>query len=198
MMPTWEAVNAVATAISAIVVSVAVILGYRQLRVTAEQLHALRLGTQLDGTMRIFDDINDEEFRAARLFVANELIERMHDEHFRAGAALIGRAEEREHPELIVLRRFEKLGAYVKYGMLDGNLIYDYAGMWIVSSWDQSAKAGVIAMHREVLGETLWENFEWLAASSRAWMLSRGADPAQMGVFMQPSTDGGPPAVRQE
>lgn len=199
MTLTWEAVTALATAISALVVAITVALGYRQLRVTGDQLRQVRLGTQLDGTMRIFEELDAEEFRAARLFVFTELAERMDDASFRRGVGRVGRADEHDHRELVVLRMFEKIGSYVKHGLLDGAVIYDYAGPWIVSAWRNVNESGVVTIHRAAFGPTIWENFAWLNGEAAAWIASNGGDPA---VYANPPESeagrSGPPSEREE
>jgi hypothetical protein len=52
----WEIVSAVATALTGIIILVTVVLGSHQLRVTNRQLEQLQRATQLEGTMKIFED----------------------------------------------------------------------------------------------------------------------------------------------
>jgi hypothetical protein len=39
-----------------------------------------------------------------------------------------------EHGELAVLRPMEMIGTYVKHGLLDPEIVFDYSGLVIVSS----------------------------------------------------------------
>jgi hypothetical protein len=69
----WEALTAIATAFTGIVIAATVVVGARQLSLTRDTLDELRRATQLEGTMRVLDDLMGPEFRAAMLFVTNEL-----------------------------------------------------------------------------------------------------------------------------
>lgn len=155
-MLTWEAVTAVSTALTALVIGATAIVGYRQLK-------HLRQATQLEGTLKIFDELNDEEARNARRFVLAELHEKMQDAKFRAEIAAVGLADEHVHRELQVLRAFEKIGTYVRYKFLDPIMICDYAGPWVRGTWETLEELGIVAEHRRNFGgEALWENFERL------------------------------------
>jgi len=79
MIFSWDAVTAISTAVTAVVIAATVVVGYRQIRLTGDQLQHLRRSTQLDGTMKLFAELSTPEFRAARLFVENELAARMQD-----------------------------------------------------------------------------------------------------------------------
>ena len=78
-MLTWEAVTAISTALTAIVIAATVAVGYRQIRLANEQLEHFRRSTQLDGTMKVFAELGTPEMRAARLFVEKQLAQRMQD-----------------------------------------------------------------------------------------------------------------------
>ena len=105
----WEALTAIATAVTAIVIAATVAVGYRQIRLTGDQLEHLRRSTQLDGTMKAFADLETPEFRSARMFVENELASRMQDAHFRDDLLLPFQAlDESEHKEILVAKRSRK------------------------------------------------------------------------------------------
>ncbi|HMD02517.1 MAG TPA: hypothetical protein VKG44_06070 [Candidatus Baltobacteraceae bacterium] len=61
-MISWEAVTAIATAVTAIVIAATVAVGYRQIRLAAAQVEHLRRSTQLDGTMKVFSELGTPEF----------------------------------------------------------------------------------------------------------------------------------------
>jgi hypothetical protein len=54
MHVSWEALTAVASLFSSVVVLAAVLVAMRQVRVGAQQVEHLRKATQLEGTMKIF------------------------------------------------------------------------------------------------------------------------------------------------
>jgi hypothetical protein len=156
----WEEISALATLFTGVAIVATVLLGIRQLRLTADQLDHLRRATQLEGAMKIFDDFNTPEFRESFFFIMNELAKQMEDETFRADVALIGIADNTVHKELHLMRTFERVGTYVKHGLIEGAIIYDYSQPPIVRSWD--ALAEVVRIHRAAHGEAFWENFELL------------------------------------
>lgn len=63
---------------------------------------------------------------------------------------------------LNVLRWHETIGTLVKQGLLDRGLILDW--LWVSGSWDMCKQ---IALHHreETKSDSMWENFEALAAS---------------------------------
>jgi hypothetical protein len=136
---TWEAVTAISTAVTAIVIAATVVVGYRQIRVAADQLDHLRSATQLDGTLEIFKELDSPEFRAARLFVERELTERLKDERFRDEIATLSMQalDEDVHKELLVTATFEKIGTYARHGLLDTVLIADNCGPLIREMWEK-------------------------------------------------------------
>src|ERR1700692_2244898 len=100
-MAFWEALTAIATAITAVVIAATVVVGYRQIRLTRDQLEHLRRSTQLDGTMKAFAEFDTPEFRQARLFVENEFPARMQQQRFRDEVLLPFQAlDESQHQEL--------------------------------------------------------------------------------------------------
>lgn len=171
---TWEALTAVATAFTGIVIAATVVVGARQLRLTRDTLDELRRATQLEGTMRVLDDLMGPEFREAMVFVANELPLKMQDESFRATVSRMGAEDTKTHKELIVLRTLERVGVYIKYGLLDGDVIYDVSIPVFISLW--KSLQPVIEIHRRERGEGFWENFEYLYRASLAWQARHHAN----------------------
>src|SRR5947209_15698469 len=147
---TWEALTAIATAFTGLVIGATVIVGARQLRLTRDTLDHLRRATQLEGAMKILDDITQPEFREAVRFVGNELPEKMNEPAFREELKTVGLADSNRHKELIVLRTFERVGVFVKLGLLDSGIIYDFAIPVIVATWQNLEE--VVAIHRQAGG----------------------------------------------
>jgi len=168
---TWEALTAVASLISSVAVLGAVLVAVRQLRVGAAQVEHLQRATQLEGTMKIFAMLSSAEQQAARRFIALELGERMKDPAFRAEVSLLtlsGWTD--EHQEIPVLRLMEMIGTYVKHGLLDSVIVFDYWIPVLTATWERLDELGIIAAHRQALGPEMWENFEDLYARGQRWL----------------------------
>ena len=97
----WEAVTALGSAATAIVIVVTVIFGRRQ-------LDELRRATQLEGAMRIFAELDSPEVDEARRFVTYELPEKLKDAQFRKEVELTALGDPRVHKELVLLRFFDR------------------------------------------------------------------------------------------
>lgn len=173
-MVNWGAVSAVATAFTGIVVAVTVIVGVRQLRLTAVQLEQLRRATQLDGAMRVFDIFQSPTYIRARRFVATDLPTRLQDEAYRREVTLghiFTRQPEAVHEELFILRTYEAIGSYVERGLLDREVIMDTSAISIIVSWLHLLE--VIAIQRRALQPRMWENFERIYQGAVAWFVER-------------------------
>ncbi|HEY4440130.1 MAG TPA: hypothetical protein VGN14_06715 [Candidatus Elarobacter sp.] len=174
-MLTWEALSALASLFSSVAVLAAVIVALRQVRVGAEQVEHLRRATQLEGTMKVFAMMASPEQEVGRRFIRLELAERMNDPRFRADAARGPMAPvPGEHPEFAVLRLMEMVGTYVKHGLLDEEIVFDYWVPPILSTWRSLEASGIIGIHRASLSDALWENFEHLYHRAAAYSERRG------------------------
>jgi hypothetical protein len=155
MLITWDAVSALAGLFSTLAVLAAVIVAVRQVRIGAQQVDHLRRATQLEGTMKIFDLLNSREQQHARRFINVELEELLKDPAFRADVVLAGMAEDPEkHPEMNALRLMEMIGVYVKYDLLEADIVFDYWIPAVIDSWERLESLGVIAMQRQTWGPT--------------------------------------------
>ncbi|MDQ6823194.1 MAG: hypothetical protein M3Z07_01645 [Candidatus Eremiobacteraeota bacterium] len=170
----WEAVTATGTVISALVIGITVIFASKQVRVGAEQakitnaqLNHLRKSTQLQGAMEIFLEMDRPDFREAVRFVLHDLKERMTDEVFRSEVAFPEACDDTVHKENLVLRAFERIGAYVRGGLLDGDLLYTVVPTVILSTWEHLA--AVVAIQRESISVLKAENFEYLYNGAKIW-----------------------------
>lgn len=167
-MLTWEAVTAISTALTAIVIAATVAVGYRQIRLANDQLEHFRRSTQLDGTMKVFAELGTPEMRAARLFVEKQLAQRMLDANFREGLTRPEALDEKEHQELIVTQMLEKMGTYARHGLLDTVLIADFCGPLIRDMWQSLEKCGYFEARRRKNPYSL-ENFEYLYDEAMSW-----------------------------
>lgn len=169
MQVSWEAVSAIASMISSLAVLVALVIALRQVRVGAAQVEHLRLATQLDGTMKIFEKLASPEQQRSRHFIATELPKLLEDPARREAIKHVAYLPE-QFPEMVALRLMEMVGTYVKHGLLDDEIIFDYWYPAIVNAWERLEDLGVIALHRASAGPTMWENYEYLYRRAHRWV----------------------------
>jgi hypothetical protein len=171
----WEAVAAVSTAFTGLVILATALAAMREVRIagehsraTREQLEHLRKATQFDGALAVFAELDTPFQQDARHFVQFELEDRMKDQRFRDEVALIAGADELEHKELTVLRCFERIGTYVRKGWVDADVVYMVASGRVIIAW--RALEQVVAIHRSLAGPAFWENYERLYNECKVWM----------------------------
>lgn len=175
----WEAVIAIGTVFTGLVILFTVITGYHQVRLTLDQLRQLRRASQLDAANTIFAELASPTFLEARRFILYELPGRLKESKFREEVELVGRADETVHQELIVLRTFERIGLYVEQELLDPTLIYHLASGRVVDTWEGLSE--VVAIHRRVLSFLIWDHFEKLYERTLQFMTSEfGIDRAKL------------------
>jgi hypothetical protein len=161
MPVSWEALTAVASLLSSVAVLAAVLIAVRQVRVGAAQVDALRRATQLDGTMKVFAMLTTPEQREGRRFIVEDLADRCRDDAVYRDELFNMRGDMREHREIAVMSLLEMLGIYVKHGLLDPEIVFDF---WIpanTAAWNIAESIGVVAAHRRI-DPAMWENFEYL------------------------------------
>ena len=177
----WEAITALSTAFTGLVIAITAVAAVREVRLTAEhsraageQLEQLRKATQFEGALEVFKELDGAFQMDARRFVQFDLAERMRDVKFRDEVALLGGVDEAQHPELTVLRCFERIGFYQKKGFVEKDVLFMVASGRIINMWNSLQQ--VVEIHRRVLGGRIWENFEALYKDTRAYMQGQGLD----------------------
>jgi hypothetical protein len=150
---TWEALTAIASAITAVVLIATVIMARHQVQL-------LRRSTQLDGLMRILAEMDDPAQVASYRFILDELPQKMEDPVFRK-RVIDGKTDESIHRYLPILRYFEKVGSFVKFGLIDPDAVYCQAGAPAVRVWN--ALQEIITYDRARGGPGVWDGFETLA-----------------------------------
>ncbi len=182
----WEALTAIGTIFTSLVILFTVLMAARQVRaqlqqvvVTGRQVDAanaelehLERSNQLSGAMAIFAEISDPRTVESARFVTTELKQKLAEQEFRAGYSLVGIADESVHKELIVLRVFERVGAYIRHGLIDGSIIYDVAHPLIIRVWE--SLHDLLAMRRREVGGPVWENCEYLYQNAKRWATEHG------------------------
>ena len=153
---TWEAVTAVSTALTTIILLLTVVMGKRQ-------LDLLRKSTQLDGLIAVLRQLDAPRYVESRRFVLHDLADCMKDETFRRQIA-DGGVDETIHREMPTLAIFEELGAYVRYELVDAEAIYCMAGARAIRCWEKLHD--VVELQRRRGGVGIWDNFERLCEQS--------------------------------
>ncbi|MDP9110683.1 MAG: hypothetical protein M3M96_03500 [Candidatus Eremiobacteraeota bacterium] len=190
----WEAVSAISTAFTGVVIAITAIAAMRQVRVgaesaraTREQLDHLRKATQFEGALAVFAELDQPFQTEARAFVQFELATRMKDPQFRDEVRLLGGADERVHKELTVLRCFERIGFYVRQGYVMPEVVYNVASGRIIVTW--RALEEVVAIHRSVGGNGAWANFDQLNQDATAAMLAHDMHVSEFWLRRAAHTD---------
>jgi hypothetical protein len=175
----WEALTAISTAFTGVVILLTVIYASRQVRVATEQARAtvaqlehLRKSNQLEGLHQIFDQLLAHEFTEAYSFVLTELPHRLKDEKYHTEAITRGASRLAHHKEFVVFRTLESVGTWVKFGMIEGTPLYDFAGPTIVESW-QCLERLVGEQRAAWKSDDFWENFEYLARNAERYLETR-------------------------
>lgn len=130
------------------------------------QLIHIRSSNQIAILTDFRGETQNPEFREAEVFIRS-IDEKLDDPAFRAlftqeplPASLWG--------YLRVVRLYETLGAFVKRGVLDADLVCDLWAPVVAAAWENTARATVVA--RRTRGPAMMENFEYLALLARRHM----------------------------
>lgn len=158
----WEAVSAIATAFTGIVIMLTVIVGVRQARAALDQIGEAHRATQLDGMMRIFEKFDDPQFISARLYIMNELTARMQEPDFEE---YLRKTPYADFPWHRALSTLERIGVFVRMGLLEGEPFYYNWGNMILATWVRLAPL-VELSRKSADNPYLWKDTEWLAGDA--------------------------------
>ena len=164
----WEALTAIGTIASAVVIAVTVVMAARQVKITTDQLEQTRRATQFEAARSVLLEMVEPKFVDAYRFLIHGLPERLQDEEFRRGIAEIGLADDAVHQEVYLLRAFERIGTYIRFGLVDGEIIYGTYQGRIIASWE--LLSGVVAIHRQIAGPQFWTNAQYLHDDCVRWL----------------------------
>lgn len=109
------------------------------------------------------------EFREAMEFLRG-LSSKLEDKAFRAQFDQ-NPLPQSLYPILRIGYLYETMGSYVKRGILDADLVCDLWAPVVTGTWDRMADAIVVS--RRTRGESLYENFEYLAYISERFIARR-------------------------
>lgn len=157
---TLEAVNAIASIGTFVVIAATAIAAIVQLR-------HMRASNQITAINEVRHLTNSDSFTDARTFIVERLPELVKDPEFRKRMYL-----QPTPTDLRALNTFadayEMVGSLVKNGLLDKDVVCDLFAWNVVGGWRRLAP--VTSARRHVLGSAVWENFEYLAGLSQTWL----------------------------
>jgi hypothetical protein len=125
------------------------------------QLRHMRANNELSALMTLLDDWKGDDLQGWFRFVRIELPERLRDPSFLDDLRrpAVDRAV---HPELNMCDFWEQVGTYVRFGLITKEPLLSIAG-YTVKNIYESVQPCIEAI-RESEGDSLYENFELLAA----------------------------------
>jgi hypothetical protein len=138
--------------------------------------------------LEVFRELDGAAQMEARRFVQFELPARLKDEQFLKEVAMLGAVNEAKHPELTVLRCFERIAFYQRKGSVEREVLYMVASGRIRIMWH--CLQPVVEIHRRVLGAQVWINFEELDRATRGHLKQQGLDATEL----EKATLGEPPS----
>ncbi len=149
-LPLW---NALISTVTLIVVAATAIAAIRQIRHLREQ-------NTLAGLLNVLEDWRDPEFQQWLAFVHLELPKKLDDPAFMD--ELDGPVDRGRHPELHICDWYEQVGSFLKHGLLSELVMMDVSANSCYTIW--SSIEPVITRMRRTRGDSLYENFEYMAA----------------------------------
>ena len=161
---TLELLNSLATLGTFLVISATAIAAIVQLR------HA-RGSNQIALLTEFRDAIHTAQFLDAQVFVETELRNALEDPALRH--QLLNRSARTTQGQLLITKintignHYETMGQFVKSGLVDRNFVLETWFDHITSYWEKLAP--VAAIFRRNQGNSVWENFEYLAVLSQDW-----------------------------
>src|SRR5215469_6753110 len=166
-----ELINALASLLTVCIIAATAIAAIVQLR-------HLRAGNQIAAMLAIGEELSDQRFRDANRTIVEQYTKLADDAEFRAyNFARDSGAQAKLDPDFEEVRRaisfvcnaYEELGILVKNGIVDKELFLDRYSWVIFGMWRRIDKAVADARH-DTGQAAVWENFEYLAVLSEAWL----------------------------
>lgn len=132
------------------------------------QLRHMRGSNQIVALTECRETLESPEFREAQQFVSFELPKRVTDPKETLKITTLPFPGEYQAIGTVA-NFFESMGGFVKSGIIDRKIACDFWAFVVLRNWN--ALLPVITFVRESLGtEALWENFEYMAVLSRAFI----------------------------
>ena len=169
-----ELINAIASVVTAVVIGATAIAAIIQLR-------HMRANNQITALLAVQAEFDAKDFRDAEARMRREFPEILEEPGFcKYFIALLKDQEPVENPRYDEVRRaarlvantYENLGVLTKRGIIDRALVLEAYSFIVANAW--SDLEGLVAIIRVGTGEqTLFENFEYLAAISQDRLASQ-------------------------
>jgi hypothetical protein len=170
-----ELVNTLATFGTFVVIAATAIAAIIQLR------HA-RSSNQIAAFNELRETTQKPDFQAAQSFIVTQLSAKLQDPAFRYQCGHPAARTDETVPLISMANAvgnfYEGMGALIRAGLVDTNLVLQIYPDRIVQSWERLAP--YIAIGRRRVGDALWENFEYLSVLAQDWMAAhpKGTYPA--------------------
>lgn len=117
--------------------------------------------------MKIYALLMAPEQVAGRRYITEHLRQRFTDDETYRRDLLTMSGDFDAHPEVPVMRLMEMVGVYVKHGLLDENIIFDFWVPLISKARDELTSLGVIEAQRTI-EPAMFVNFEHLVTRYHA------------------------------
>jgi hypothetical protein len=155
----WEAISAVSTLGTLIVITVTAIAA-------AIQLRHMRSANHISTALGFMDKWATPEYRALINYVTLELEGKLKDPAYRESLMRIP-ADRIKHPEIAMLDMWEQMGSLVKLGAVPEDAYFETASAICLMMWERLKP--VIAIMRRRRGDEVYDNFEYVAARAMRW-----------------------------
>jgi Domain of unknown function (DUF4760) len=132
------------------------------------QLRHMRASNQIVALMEIRETLESPHFEAAANYVLRDFRRRLEDPQVRKVIVTPGPAPDELLPVRKVCNFMETFGSLVKNGIIDRKIACDLFGYVVLQNWEVVAPF-VVNRRAALNNPSLYENFEYLAATSKAW-----------------------------
>jgi hypothetical protein len=149
------------------------------------QLRHARSSNQIEALAEISSERDNPDTRSAERFVLHGLSEKLIDPSFRYQLANPEAMTTETQSSLSDIRRvgnfFENIGALVKNGLADKEMVLDIFAGQVLNNWEQLTPAiAIVRQSRQ--NNAIWENFEYLTVLSQDWRAAHANDNYPAGV----------------
>ena len=163
----WEALTAIGTMLSALIIGVTAVVAIVQIR-------HLRAAAALQGFLELMTEAAGPRVGRANAYIENELPERLKEESYRRELSE-GKFDTENHPELVIGALWERIGALIHFKYIDEALFIDFVGGICQRQWELLRAVAELRRRQNPL---YWERFEELAERCRTYTARRARESA--------------------
>jgi hypothetical protein len=178
MSPEW--LTAIGTLGTLVVIAASAIAALIQLR-------HMRGSNQIIALNEAHERLESAEFVAARHFIEEDLPARLADPEVRRNLASSALMPDGFEGIRVVANFFEKIGGFVRAGILDEDLACHMFSGIVIRSWGRLSP--IVTNRRAVRGMKLWDNFEYFASISKQFMAQHPHGDYPQGIARMPSAE---------